>query len=225
MRAKASGGLRRLWRHNGLSTALFILFIATLAGQILAGWQHHNNERIDHQSAPIELHEYLQSGELISVTMENWESEFLQLFIYVVFTVFLFQRGSSESKDPDNPDEAATEPQVTAESPWPVRRGGWWLKLYEHSLSLTFLILFLITFSLHAVGSADSYNAQQQEHGAPTLPLLDYLSSSRFWFESLQNWQSEFLSLWAMVVLSIVLRERGSPESKPVASSHSHTGR
>jgi hypothetical protein len=225
MRSASKAKLRSAWRDNGLSIALFALFIVTLAGQILAGWQHHNNERADHDTPPIELRDYLRSGEALSVTMENWESEFLQLFVYVVFTIFLFQRGSSESKDPDNPSEAEEETPVTASSPWPVRRGGWWLKLYQHSLSLTFLVLFLITFTLHALGSVSSYNDERREHGEPTVQLLEYLCSSRFWFESMQNWQSEFLSLWTMVVLSIVLRERGSPESKPVASSHRHTGR
>lgn len=225
MKAERSAGWCGIWRNNGLSIVLFALFLVSLAGQVLTGWQHHNNERRDHMAAPIELRDYMTSGELLSAVMENWESEFLQLLVYTVFTVFLFQKGSSESKNPDDPDEESVEPPVTANSPRPVRLGGWRLKIYEHSLSLSFLALLIATFMLHAVGSLDAYNDVQRNHGGPTMPLLTYLRGSRFWFESLQNWQSEFLSLWMMVVLSIVLRERGSPESKPVASSHRHTGR
>jgi len=151
--------------------------------------------------------------------MENWESEFLQLFVYVALTAFLFQRGSAESKDPDNPDEE--EPPLSAESPKWARTGGWRRKVFSHSLSLVFFVLFVITFLLHAAGGVKQYNEEQLMHGEAVVSLADYLLSSRFWFESLQNWQSEFLSLLSMVVLSIFLRQRGSPESKPVNAPHS----
>jgi hypothetical protein len=153
--------------------------------------------------------------------MENWESEFLQMFVFIVFTVFLFQRGSSESKDPDRSDESK---KVTSKSPASVLAGGWRLKLYENSLSLVFLVVFLSTFFLHAVGGAHQYNDELQLHGQQPISVAQYLCSSRFWFESLQNWQSEFLSLWAMVVGSIYLRQRGSPESKAVEAPHEETG-
>ena len=110
------------------------------------------------------------------------------------------------------------------EAPWPVRKGGLALRFYEHSLSLAFFLLFLLSFVLHAVGGAESYNEERAAHGQAALTVLEYASSSRFWFESLQNWQSEFLAIWAMVVFSIFLRERGSPESKPVDAPHSQTG-
>jgi hypothetical protein len=141
----------------------------------------------------------------------------------VVFTVFLFQRGSSESKDPDRPEEP--EAPLTRESPGLAKIGGWRRSLYSHSMSLAFLALFIVSFGLHASGGVRHFNETQAIQGAAAISVWAYIGSAKFWFESLQNWQSEFLSIWTMVVLSIVLRERGSPESKSVASPHHHTGR
>jgi hypothetical protein len=211
---------RRFWRDNGLSITLFVLFIVTLTGQAIAGWVDENQERVQHGESTVRWTDYLRSGQFLEVTMENWESEFLQMFVYVVFTVFLFQRGSAESKDPDRVEPSH---RVTSRSPAPVRAGGWRLRLYENSLSLTFLVIFVATFLLHAIGGADQYNQELMLHGEQPISVAAYLRSSRFWFESLQNWQSEFLSLWAMVVGSIFLRQRGSAESKPVEAAHSHT--
>lgn len=160
--------------------------------------------------------------------MENWESEFLQMFFFVVLTVFLYQKGSAESKDPDKEEEVDRDPRKSRnkkDAPLPVRKGGWMLKVYEHSLSLAFLLLFLVSFVFHAVGGAGEYNEDQREHGRPErVTTLGYMGTSQFWFESLQNWQSEFLAVGSMVVLTIFLRERGSKESKPVDSPHSSTG-
>jgi hypothetical protein len=149
------------------------------------------------------------------------------MFAYVLLTVFLVQKGSSESKKLDGPEAVDRDPRTVKKrpgTPWPVRHGGWWLKLYENSLSLAFLVLFLVSFVLHAVGGARLYNESQMEHGGEMVTVAQYLGTPQFWFESFQNWQSEFLSLAAMVVLSIFLRQRGSPESKPVDAPHGHTG-
>ena len=139
-----------------------------------------------------------------------------------------FQKGSAESRKLDEPESISRDPRESRnkkDAPWPVRKGGLILTLYEYSLSLAFLLLFLIAFTLHAVGGAREYNQNQQEHGNYTeVSTLEYIGTSRFWFESFQNWQSEFLAVNAMVVLSIFLRQRGSPESKPVDSPHSETG-
>lgn len=159
--------------------------------------------------------------------MENWESEFLQMGLYVALTIFLYQKGSSESKDPDKQAEVDRDPRKSRnkkDAPWPVRKGGWVLSIYEHSLTLAFLILFLISFSLHALGGQRLFNEERQLEGEPPLSYFEFLGTSRFWFESFQNWQSEFLAIFAMVVLSIWLRQRGSPESKPVDAPHSETG-
>lgn len=213
--------LHRVLRNNGLSIALFLLFAVTLVGQSIAGWCDENIVSAQHDAPRIGYIEYLHSDSFLELTMENWESEFLQLFIYVVFTVFLYQKGSAESKDPDSKE---AEPPITTDSPAPARKGGWRLALYKYSLSTAFLVIFLITFFLHAVGGMGEYNHEQLLHHEVPITLGGYMLSSRFWLESLQNWQSEFLSLFAMVVMSIFLRQQGSPESKPVSSPHSATG-
>jgi hypothetical protein len=169
----------------------------------------------------------LGSAHFWEATTENWESEFLQIFFYVFLTAVLFQKGSAESKKLDEPEPVDRDPRAArarADAPWPVRRGGVALVIYEHSLSLAFLLLFLVAITLHAVSGASDYNQEQAEHGLPLVSPLEYAGTSRFWFESFQNWQSEFLSIALVVVLSIFLRQRGSPESKPVDSPHSETG-
>jgi hypothetical protein len=180
------------------------------------------------RAPPVSYTQYLRSSHFLEATMENWESEFLQMFLHVVLTAFLYQKGSAESKKLDEPEAVDRDPRQSRhkpQAPWPVRRGGLILKLYEHSLALAFLLLFLLSFLSHALGGVGEYNAEQLDHGGQPVTLLVYLGSSRFWFESLQNWQSEFLAIGAMVVFSIFLRQRGSPESKPVDSPHSQTGR
>lgn len=219
--------MKRFLRNNGLSLTMFALFFFSLVGQTLTGHRQYNEEQQDHGQPSVGLAEYLKSGHFVEATFENWESEFLQMGAYVVFTVFLFQKGSSESKDPERLERVDVNPAQSREhddAPWPVRRGGWVLKLYENSLTIALLLLFLISFVLHAVGGAAEYNEEQIMRGEQTVSALQYLATSRFWFESFQNWQSEFLSIGAMVVLSIWLRQKGSPESKPVDSPHGETG-
>jgi hypothetical protein len=222
--------MKRFLRDNGLSLVLFVLFFfAFLVGQSLTGHQHYNNEQQEHGQQTVGYLEYLGTGHFLEATMENWESEFLQMFFFVVLTVFLYQRGSAESKDPDKDEEVDRDPRKSRnkkDAPWPVRKGGFVLKLYEHSLSLAFLLLFLGSFILHAVGGAIEYNDEQLAHAQPErVSTLEYMTTARFWFESLQNWQSEFLAVGSMVVLTIWLRERGSRESKPVDAAHSETGK
>jgi hypothetical protein len=218
--------MKRLWRDNGLSLVLFGLFISFWIGQALTGWRDEVEERQTHGFSPPTLMDYLGSGSFVEATTENWESEFLQMFGYVLFTVFLYQRGSAESKSPDKPEEVDRDPRLSSnkDAPGPVRAGGWRLHLYEWSLSLAFLSLFIVSFVLHAVSGAAAYNEEQRLHSAPTVTVWEFLTHSRFWFESFQNWQSEFLAIWCMVVLTIFLRQRGSPESKPVDSPHRQTG-
>ncbi len=220
--------MRRTLRENGLSITLFALFFFSLMGQIITGHHEYNQDQQEHGQPSVGYVEYLKSGHFIEAVFENWESEFLQMGAYVVLTVFLYQKGSSESKKIDTLEDVDVDPrgfQQQEDAPWPVRRGGLILKLYENSLGIALFLLFLLSFALHAVGGVEEYNQDQVEHGAATLSLIQYLGSSRFWFESFQNWQSEFLSIGMMVVLSIFLRQRGSPESKPVASPHSETGK
>jgi hypothetical protein len=170
--------------------------------------------------------EYLKSPAFLEATAENWESEFFQMAFYVVLTVFLYQKGSSESKDPEKKEEVDREPDPQRKgAPWPVRKGGLVLHVYKNSLALALFGLFLVSFAMHAVGGAGEYNEDQRAHGKTgDMTALAYLGTSRFWFESLQNWQSEFLAVLAIVVLSIWLRQAGSPESKPVDAAHGETG-
>ncbi|HEY1403792.1 MAG TPA: DUF6766 family protein [Pyrinomonadaceae bacterium] len=222
--------MSRFLRNNGLSLALFILFFLTLiVGQSVVGQREYNNDQREHGQPGVAYTEYLSTSHFLEATMENWESEFLQMFVFIVLTVFLYQKGSSESKDPDKEESVDRDPRDSRDKPgvpWPVRRGGFVLKLYENSLGLVFLILFFISFYLHAVGGAGEYNQDQFEHGGAgeRLSPLAYMCTSRFWFESLQNWQSEFFSIGLMVVLTIWLRQKGSPESKPVDAPHDQTG-
>ena len=222
--------MKRFLRDNGLSLVLFgLFFFAFMVGQTFTGHQEYNNEQEEHGQQAIGLVEYLGTGHFLEATMENWESEFLQMFFFVILTVFLYQKGSAESKDPEKEEDVDRDPRKVRnkkDTPWPVRKGGPILTVYEHSLSLAFLLLFLGSFILHGVGGARDYNEDQEAHGKPErVSTMQYMATSRFWFESLQNWQSEFLAVGSMVVLTIFLRERGSKESKPVDAAHSETGK
>jgi hypothetical protein len=221
--------MRRFLRDNGLSIVLFgLFFLAFIIGQSATGHHEYNEDQKEHGQPVVSFAEYLGGSHFLEATMENWESEFLQMFIFVVLTVFLYQKGSAESKDPDKEEEVDRDPrqsQGKKGAPWPVRKGGLWLKLYENSLGLVLFALFVFSFVLHAAGGAGVYNEDQREHGsAERVTTLQYMGTSRFWFESFQNWQSEFLSIGAMVVLTIWLRQKGSPESKPVDAPHDETG-
>ncbi|MFN2507836.1 MAG: DUF6766 family protein [Chthoniobacterales bacterium] len=219
--------MRRILRENGLSILLGLFFLSSIFGQIFFGHQESNEDRQQHGLPPLGFVAYLGSSHFVEVTMENWESEFLQMGVYVFLTAFLYQKGSAESKSLSEPEPVDRDPRRfknKMHAPWPVRRGGFVLKLYENSLSLAFLLLFLIAFLLHAAGGRGQYNQEQLVHGQPAVTFLGYLATSRFWFESFQNWQSEFLAIGCMVVFSIFLRQRGSPESKPVDSPHFQTG-
>ena len=219
--------MRRLLRDNGLSIVVFALFFAFLVGQSVAGFLDYNSTEKEHDRPPVSYIQYLRSGDFIEAVFENWESEFLQMGLYVLLTVFLYQKGSAESKEPEAEEPVDVDPRESRhrpDAPWPVRKGGVALKLYENSLSLAFLSLFIFSFAMHAIGGASAYSQEQVEHGAPPVSVVEYAGSSRFWFESLQNWQSEFVAVGALAVLSIYLRQRGSSQSKPVAHPHGETG-
>jgi len=220
--------MKRFVKLNSLSIVLSLLLVVFLVGQAIVGHRTYNNEQREHDQPTVDFFAYLGTAHFLEATMENWESEFLQMFFFIVLTAVLFQKGSAESKDPDGTDPVDRDPRKSRkkkDAPWPVRAGGLVLVVYEHSLSLAFLLLFLASFFLHAVGGAQEYNQNQAEHGrSEQLSAFEYTTTSRFWFESFQNWQSEFLAVLAMVVLSIFLRQRGSPESKPVDTPNDETG-
>lgn len=215
-------------RNNGLALTLFGLFAFSFAGQFIAGRSEYNEDQIAHRQPTVTASEYLGEGHFWQAVFENWESEFLQMAAYILLTVFLFQKGSSESKRPnavERVDRLAPKQWLPHDTPWPVRRGGLVLKVYENSLSLALLLLFVISFILHAVAGAANHNSEQAIHGGKQLSTLEYMGSSTFWFESFQNWQSEFLSIGILIVFSIFLRQKGSPESKPVDAPNSETGK
>src|SRR6478735_3833267 len=219
--------MRRIVRDQGLTLTMFALFGLFLAFQSLTGFRVYNADQQEHGEATIGFTSYLRSGHFVEATFENWESEYLQMGFYVALTAFLFQRGSSESKDPDKPEPGDEDPRKAAndpDAPWPVRRGGVALVLYENSLTISLLLLFLICFALHAWGGAREYSQEQLSHGGSAVTTWQFLRTSNFWFQSFQNWQSEFLAVASLAVLSVFLRQRGSPESKPVASPHRQTG-
>jgi cbb3-type cytochrome oxidase subunit 3 len=214
-------------RDRALTVVLMAMFLLFLAGQLLTGFAEYNSEQAQHQQATVSLPGYLVTGHLWEALFENWESEFLQMAVFVLLTTFLIQRGSPESRRPGVKELYDADPRDfvgSPDAPWPVRRGGWILRLYEHSLGLAFVLLFLIAWVGHALGGFAEYAADQAMHRQPLPRLTDYLMSARFWFESFQNWQSEFLAIASMVWLAVYLRQRWSPESKPVHAPHAETG-
>jgi len=216
--------MKEFWRNNNLSIVFFVLFAGALAGQIFTGYKEHNKERQEEGQPPLTPGHYLSSGHFLQATFENWESEFLQMTLFIVLTVSLRQKGSSESKKFE-PEEVDREPSPRRkDAPWPVHKGGLLLSLYKHSLSIVLLVLFAISFIVHLYGSLKDENEKLALQGSAPQDMVGYLSNVRFWFESFQNWQSEFLSVFAIVVLSIYFRQKGSPQSKPVDSPDSETG-
>ncbi|HUR12536.1 MAG TPA: DUF6766 family protein [Flavitalea sp.] len=218
--------MKKFFRNNGLSIVFFLLFIITLIGQIVMGLKEHNMEVTEEGGQPITVIQYFVSGHFLQATFENWESEFLQMVLFVVLSMFLYQKGSSESKDPEKEkEEVDREPNPKRKNaPWAVRQGGWIVNIYRHSLSYALGFIFVLSFLAHWYGSNKDFNEQQLLKHHPTESMLTYFGNHRFWFESFQNWQSEFLSVFAIVVLSIFLRDQHSAQSKPVDAANSETG-
>ena len=221
--------IRGVLRRNGLAIALLSAFLLIwLAGQTTSGLRTYNAERSAAGLTGVGFWKYLTTSHFGEATFENWESEFLQMGMFVVLTIKLRQWGSAESKPLNgatDQDEDPTSHQDDPEAPWPVRRGGPWLRIYSNSLSIAFFSLFILSFVLHAVTGSRAFNEEQVMQGSTDLvSSWSYLGRAQFWFESLQNWQSEFLAVAAIVVLTIFLRQHGSPESKPVHAPHRRAG-
>ncbi len=219
--------MRKIMRDNGLLLVNLALFLIFLVAMALAGVREYNADQLEHQEAAVSFWSYLTTGAFIEAVFENWESEFLQMGMYVVLTAFLFQRGSAESKpiEGDAPQDAdPREADLRKSVPWPVRKGGLVLRVYENSLALLFFLLFFLSIWAHAVGGAKDYSEEQLTHGGSPVSTWEYVMTSRFWFESFQNWQSEFLAVACIVGATVYLRQRGSAESKPVAEPHQATG-
>lgn len=217
--------MKKFLRNNGLSLGFIILFIGSFIGQIKFGMEEYNKDRKDKGASAVELSGYLHSGHFIQSTFENWESEFLQMGLFVIMTIFLQQKGSSESKDLDKEEEVDREPNPRRRNaPWPVKTGGWILAVYKHSLTIALMALFAASFAIHFYGSLADENEQLALKHKPLQDAAQYITDSRFWFESFQNWQSEFFSIFAIIMLSIFLRQIGSAQSKPVDAPSIETG-
>ena len=216
----------RWLRENALTVAMLGAFVVFLTLQSVFGWQTHNEELSQYGVAPLSWWAYLGSGHFAEAVFENWESEFLQMGGYVLLTAYLVQKGSAESKPEDQADRPEDDPRrAKPDSPWPVRAGGLPLAIYRNSLSIALLMIFAGSFLGHLLGGVVQYNEEQAlESGADPISAWQFLGTSDFWFQSMQNWQSEFLAVGVLILLSIVLRQHASPESKPVTAAHAETG-
>ncbi|NUT21800.1 MAG: hypothetical protein HOV77_21710 [Hamadaea sp.] len=209
-----------------MSLVTFGAFVVFVTGQALAGWRVRNEQLAQAGAAADSFWAYLGSGHFGEALLENWESEFLQLGAYVLLTAYLVQRGSPESKSLDGKDRPGDDPDnATADSPGWSRGGGWRQLLYRNSLAIVLLGFFALSFLGHLIAGTAAYNEEQKlETGAAPVSLGQFARTAEFWFQSMQNWQSEFFSVGALVLLSVVLRQHGSPQSKPVTAPHDQTG-
>jgi hypothetical protein len=228
--SRAATGRPRAWlRDHSLTLAFTLLLLGALVGQALTGLAGYNEQARDAQLPTLSLLQYLTSSQFAVDVAENWQSEYLQFLLYILLTVWLVQVGSPESKKPEERGRETFEDQrigsyATSGSPAWAKLRGWRLILFSHSLGLVMGLVFLGSWSAQFVAGRSAYNADQiQELQAP-LTWAQYLQAPDFWNRTFQNWQSEFLAVVTMVVFSIYLRERGSPESKPVGAAHDSTG-
>jgi hypothetical protein len=216
----------RVLKNNGLTIVLMLLFAMSIFGQWVMGWQVENEELARHGGAALTLGQYTVDPNFVSSVFENWESEFLQMSAYVMLTAILVQKGSAESKAPGEPprDDDLEQQARKRGAPHILKAGATARWLYAHSLGITLFLLFIASFILHWQGSAHAAAEEAAQHGEAAKSVMAYLGDPQLWFESFQNWQSEFLSTAVLVVLSIFLRQAESPESKPVAAPHDQTG-
>lgn len=218
--------MRKWVRHNSLSLVMFAAFVVFIVLQSYFGWAVRNEELVQAGQSPDGYWHYLRSGHFGEAVFENWESEFLQMGAYVLLTAYLVQRGSAESKPLEQEDRPDDQPgHAKHESPALSKLGGVAQLFYRNSLSIVLLGFFALSFLAHLISGTAAYNEEQAlQTGAPAVNVWTFLGTSEFWFQSMQNWQSEFLAVGALIVLSIFLRQHGSPESKPVTAPHDQTG-
>jgi hypothetical protein len=221
--------MKRFLRENGLGLAFGTLFLVTLVVQALVGHADFNADQASHHGDPIGLWRYVTSSSFGVDVLENWQSEYLQFTLYIVGTVWLLQKGSPESKELDRAGLESDEEQklgehTTADSPRWARAGGLRTLVYSNSLLLVMGTIFLLSWLGQSITGRVAYNAEQLDHQEAAVSWLQYVATPDFWNRTLQNWQSEFLAIGSMAVLAVYLRQRGSPESKPVGAPHSATG-
>lgn len=220
--------MRGFLKDNGLSVGFGVLFLATLAGQAISGHDTANHDQLLHHGATVGLGHYVASSMFWGDVMENWQSEYLQFTLYIFATVHLIQKGSNESKKPgregrESDAQQALGAHARSDSPRWARAGGWRTAIYSNSLLLVMAGIWVLSWLAQSITGRVNYNADQLDHHAATVSWPAYVTTSDFWNRTLQNWQSEFLAVGSMVILSVYLRQRGSPESKPVGAAHDAT--
>jgi hypothetical protein len=220
---------RGFLRENGLGLTFLALFALALIGQAFAGHADFNNQLAADDLQQITLGEYVTSSDFAVDVMENWQSEYLQFFLYLLLTVWLVQRGSPESKHPDSigtesDEEQRVGPHARPGSPRWAAAGGLRLRLYASSLGYVMGAVFALSWLAQSITGVAAYNEEQLRGLQAPTTWGEYILSADFWSRTLQNWQSEFLAIASMAILSIYLRQRGSPESKPVGAAHTATG-
>jgi hypothetical protein len=221
--------MRRFLRDNSMSVVFLLLFLTALCGQAIAGHADFNDVAQSHGDPTISLGRYVVSSDFGSAVMENWQSEYLQFTLFILLTVWLLQRGSPESKELDKPGRESDQAQKVG--PYAQQNSPGWAKLagvrrtlYENSLVLVMGTFWLGTWLAQSISGAAQYNAEQLDHLQHPLSWWQYIGTASFWENTLENWQSEFLAVGSMAILAVYLRQRGSPESKPVGTPHGATG-
>ncbi|WP_232664024.1 DUF6766 family protein [Pseudonocardia sp. TRM90224] len=221
--------LRKVLHDNGLGLVFGALFLLALGGQAISGLAQYNDDLTTHGAAAVSLGGYLLSSSFAVDVVENWQSEYLQFFLYIFATVWLVQRGSPESKHLDEAGTESDEEQrvgrfARAGSPRWARPGDWRTAVFSRSLGIVMGGIFLLCMFAQSVAGWAAHNAEQARHGEPALTWVAYLGDADFWNRTTQNWQSEMLAVGSMAVFGVYLRQRGSPESKPVGVPHGETG-
>lgn len=220
--------MRTFVRDNGLSLVFGGLFVLSLIGQAISGKADFNHRQLGDGGSPVGLGDYVLSSNFAVDVAENWQSEYLQFFLFIYLTIWLVQRGSPESKSPPETGKESDDKQlvgsyVTERSPDWAKAGGWRTRVFSNSLALTMGGLFLLSWTAQAVAGWSAFNNEQLVDLRDPVTFGVYVTSADYWNRSLQNWQSEFLAIGSMAVFSIYLRQRGSPESKPVGAAHGVT--
>jgi hypothetical protein len=221
--------MRKFLREHSLSLFFLTLFLAALVGQAIAGHDLHNQEAAAHGGEAMSFWRYVVSSDFGNAVMENWQSEYLQFTLFMLATVWLLQRGSPESKELDkagveSKQQQKLEGSAERKSPLWARVGGWRTQIYSNSLLIAMGVIFVGSWFAQSVTGWTEFNSEQTDHGDPTVSWWTFVGSATFWESTLQNWQSEFLAVGSFAVLAIYLRQRGSPESKPVGAPHDATG-
>ena len=226
--------MRRFLRDNGLAIFFLVIFLAAVGGQSVAGHNLYNEEDAQHaellkeEPQPISYGRYLTSSEFAQAMTENWQSEYLQFMLFIVATIWLVQRGSTESKEPgregtESDEDQKLGPHAKDDSPSWVKAGGARTWLYSNSLLIVMSAIFVASWFAQSVSGWSVYNEEASDHQETTISWIQYVGSSDFWEDTFQNWQSEFLAVGTIVIFSVFLRQRGSSQSKPVGEPHATT--